>query len=121
MTTASSDCEILLSTFPDAALAQAVADELVRLGMAACVQLGAPVQSTYLWDGKLEHATEYPLQAKIAQTQRAGAMALIQARHPYSVPEIICLPITAGLPAYLAWINASATPAAAAAPTRPQP
>ncbi|WP_420177431.1 divalent-cation tolerance protein CutA [Kerstersia gyiorum] len=113
MTTLPPDCELLLSTFPDLALAQAVADELVLGGFAACVQIGAPVHSTYSWEGKLEHATEYPLQAKLSQAQRAGAIATIQRHHPYAVPEIICLPICAGLPAYLEWITACSTPAPA--------
>ncbi|MGO3741155.1 divalent-cation tolerance protein CutA [Kerstersia sp.] len=122
MTIVPSDCEILLSTFPDPALAQAAADELVQQGLAACVQIGAAVQSTYLWEGKLEHATEYPLHAKIARAQRAAAMAAIQRRHPYAVPEIICLPISTGLPAYLDWVSASGMPTASApSPDRSQP
>ncbi|HAS81405.1 MAG TPA: hypothetical protein DCS43_01690 [Verrucomicrobia bacterium] len=31
--------------------------------------------------------------------------ALIRRKHPYECPEIICLPITAGLPGYLAWLQ----------------
>lgn len=33
--------------------------------------------------------------------------AAVQAIHPYELPEIIALPIVAGLPAYLAWVAAS--------------
>jgi periplasmic divalent cation tolerance protein len=29
--------------------------------------------------------------------------------HPYSVPEIIALPVASGSPAYLAWVAASTT------------
>ncbi|HAS82485.1 MAG TPA: hypothetical protein DCS43_07395 [Verrucomicrobia bacterium] len=31
--------------------------------------------------------------------------ALIRKIHPYECPEIICLPIIAGLPDYLAWLQ----------------
>jgi len=30
---------------------------------------------------------------------------LIRAAHPYELPEIIAVPVTAGLPAYLDWVN----------------
>ena len=29
----------------------------------------------------------------------------IRAHHPYELPEIVHVPITGGLPAYLAWIS----------------
>ncbi|MCB1634560.1 MAG: divalent cation tolerance protein CutA, partial [Xanthomonadales bacterium] len=29
----------------------------------------------------------------------------LQALHPYEVPEIIAVPISAGLPAYLNWVE----------------
>lgn len=40
---------------------------------------------------------------------RAGLYArieeVIRERHPYELPEIIAVPITHGLPAYVDWIN----------------
>jgi periplasmic divalent cation tolerance protein len=32
------------------------------------------------------------------------------ALHPYDVPEVIALPIAAGLPAYLSWVVESVRP-----------
>jgi len=31
--------------------------------------------------------------------------AAIRDVHPYELPEIIAVPVSAGLPAYLAWVN----------------
>jgi len=37
----------------------------------------------------------------------------IRSRHPYELPEIVAVPITDGLSAYLDWIVAETTPATA--------
>jgi periplasmic divalent cation tolerance protein len=34
----------------------------------------------------------------------------LAALHPYDVPEVIALPISAGLPAYLSWLVESVQP-----------
>ena len=34
----------------------------------------------------------------------------VQALHPYSVPELVALPVERGLPAYLDWICAETAP-----------
>jgi periplasmic divalent cation tolerance protein len=36
--------------------------------------------------------------------------AALRARHPYATPEIIALPVTHGLPDYLAWVDAATQP-----------
>ena len=36
--------------------------------------------------------------------------AAIRAQHPYETPEIIALPVTCGLPDYLAWVAAETLP-----------
>jgi periplasmic divalent cation tolerance protein len=36
--------------------------------------------------------------------------AAILARHPYELPEIVVVPISHGLPAYLQWIAAETSP-----------
>jgi periplasmic divalent cation tolerance protein len=38
-------------------------------------------------------------------------MAALQAAHAYETPEIVVLPIQAGLPAYLSWIDDETGPA----------
>ena len=45
----------------------------------------------------------------LIKTTRASYPALeaaIRAAHPYELPEIIAVPVTAGLPAYLEWVAA---------------
>lgn len=97
---------LVLTTVPDPALAESIARQLVEAGCAACVSVGAPTLSLYHWHGKTETATEIPLAIKTTATRYAALEALLRSLHPYELPEIIAIPITAGLPAYLDWIAA---------------
>lgn len=74
-------------------------------GLAACCQVGGAVKSVYRWKGEVEHAIEVPLTCKTTQTAWPALQAFLKARHPYEVPEIIALPVTHGLAAYLDWVR----------------
>ena len=100
--------EILLvvSNLPDRAAAEALAADIVGKGLAACVNILAPCRSVYRWQGAVEHADEVPCLIKTTRARYTELEAAIRARHPYEVPEIIALPLSAGLPAYLDWVGA---------------
>lgn len=100
-----SDILLVLTNVPDAAVARDLAQKLVNAGVAACVNQLAPCFSTYRWEGVLESATEVPLLIKTTRAAYPQLEAMICAEHPYQLPEIIALPITTGLPAYLAWVE----------------
>lgn len=95
---------LVLTNVPDVALARALAQQLVEQRLAACVNILPAVQSIYQWQGTVEQADEITLLIKTEQARYAQLEAAIKAMHPYHVPEIIALPIVAGLPAYLDWI-----------------
>ena len=97
---------LVITTMPDQDAAERLAGTLVETGLAACVNIGAAVTSIYRWDNRLQRGTELMLTIK---TTRARYPALEQAivdGHPYELPEVIAVPITAGLADYLAWIEA---------------
>jgi periplasmic divalent cation tolerance protein len=97
---------LVITTLPDQDAAERLAETLVETGLAACVNIGAAVTSIYKWDKQLQRGTELMLTIK---TTRARYPALEQAivdGHPYELPELIAVPITAGLSEYLAWIEA---------------
>jgi len=87
--------------------AHELAASLVEERLAACVQVVGPVRSTYRWDGAVETATEWLLLVKTTADRFPGLRAAVVARHPYDVPELVAVPITDGLPAYLEWIVAA--------------
>ena len=96
---------LVLTTLPDHAAAQSLARALVTGRLAACVNIGAPVESMYHWQGEIETAREVPVTIKTRAPLYAQVETAIVAAHPYELPEIIAIPITHGLPAYLDWID----------------
>ena len=97
---------LILTNCPDEESANAIALALVESKLAACVNILPRMQSIYRWQGVVESATEIPLFIKSTVTNYPALEAAIRERHPYDVPEIIALPIQAGLPAYLNWVTA---------------
>ena len=86
--------------------ASAIAGRLVDERLAACVQVGGPVDSTYRWQGAVETAREFLLVAKTTEARLDTLTELVRELHPYDVPEITAVPIIAGLGDYLDWIRA---------------
>jgi periplasmic divalent cation tolerance protein len=60
----------------------------------------------YRWQGAIETADEVPLLIKTSEACYAALEATIRDLHPYELPEVIAIPITHGLPGYLAWVAA---------------
>jgi periplasmic divalent cation tolerance protein len=104
------DCLLVISNLPDEDSAKRLAEYLVNNGLAACVNIQPPCQSVYRWQGKVEQATEIPLFIKTTAKHYPALEAAIRELHPYEVPEIIALPISAGLPAYLQWVSHETEP-----------
>lgn len=96
---------LVLTNVPQQALADAMARTLVEQGLAACVNILPPVTSVYRWQGEVEQASEIPLLIKTTQARYQELEQAILQLHPYEVPEIVALPLAAGLPAYLAWMQ----------------
>jgi len=95
---------LVITNLPDSESASKLALELVETHAAACVNQLAPCVSTYRWNGKTETASEIPLLIKTTKSAYPGLEKLICKSHPYELPEIIAVSVTAGLPGYLDWI-----------------
>lgn len=96
---------LVVTNLPDVASAEKLARQLVDARAAACVNQLAPCISTYRWQDNIETATEVPLLIKTTQAAYPRLEKLIRDAHPYELPEIIAIPVTAGLPAYLDWVS----------------
>ena len=96
---------LVISNLPDREHAERLAKHLVESRLAACVNILAPCTSVYRWAGALETASEVPVLIKTTAARYPALEMAIKAFHPYELPEIIALPITAGLPSYLDWVN----------------
>jgi periplasmic divalent cation tolerance protein len=97
---------LVLTNVPDMPSAVALGRQLVEQKLAACVNHIPGVQSIYRWQDAIEEASEITLLIKTTQLRYSELEAAIKASHPYQLPEIIVIPIAAGLSQYLEWIAA---------------
>ena len=97
---------LVLTNLPNRAAADTLAQVLVESRLAACVNILPACHSIYRWKGKVETAEEIPLLIKTTEARYPALEAAIRERHPYEIPEIVSLPVTGGLPEYLAWLVA---------------
>ena len=89
--------------------ASAVADSLLGAHLAACVQIIGPVESRYWWQGAREQATEWLCLVKTRLSLVDAVVATVRAVHSYDSPEILAVPVTAGDPDYIAWLEREAS------------
>jgi periplasmic divalent cation tolerance protein len=99
---------IVLTHVPDETCANKIADLLIQQQLAACVNIQSPCQSVYAWKNTIERATEWPMTIKTTRQQYAEVESCISKHHPYELPDILCLHVDGGLPAYLQWVSANA-------------
>lgn len=98
-------CIQVTTTVATEADAARIATTLVAERLAACVQVAGPIASTYRWQGAVERASEWYCHCKTTHERYPSLETRLRELHPYETPEIIAVPIVAGLPAYLAWIE----------------
>ncbi|HSH06325.1 MAG TPA: divalent-cation tolerance protein CutA [Burkholderiales bacterium] len=101
---------VVLTNVPDRAAAERLARTLVERRLAACVNLLGPCRSFYRWDGAVQQDEEFPLLIKTTRARYPALETAIREGHPAELPEIIAVPVEAGLPAYLQWVDAETTP-----------
>ena len=108
--TTETDYLLVLCTCPDQESATRIAERLVDERLAACVSLVPGLTSIYRWQGAIKREAEVLLLVKTVAGRFAALSERLRALHPYEVPEIIALPITAGLPDYLSWMTTCTQP-----------
>jgi periplasmic divalent cation tolerance protein len=82
-----------------------LARRLVEARLAACVTRLPGAHSTYRWEGVVETAAEELLLIKTTAAAYGAVEAALREHHPYDVPEILALPVAAGLSDYLRWLG----------------
>jgi periplasmic divalent cation tolerance protein len=104
------DAILVITNLPDREAALGVAERLVAERLAACVNVLGECTSVYRWKGEMERAGEVTLLIKTRGALYPRVEDAIRAQHPYELPEIVAVPICAGLPGYLQWIAAETAP-----------
>ena len=75
--------------------------------MGACVNVVKDISSLYWWKGNIEKDSESLLVVKTSLEKLPQLTEEVKKVHPYTVPEIIALPIIGGNEDYLNWIDES--------------
>ena len=101
-----SDVVVVLVTAPNIGAASGMARALIDERLAACVGILPSITSVFRWEGQTKTATENQLVIKTTASRIDELVARVKALHPHEVPEILALPVAAGLPAYLQWVVA---------------
>ena len=101
---------IVLTTMPDDSRADELARTLVDERLAACVNVQAPMSSTYRWKETVEQETERQIVIKTTRDRLPALEARVRALHPYEVPEFVIVPIDGGSDAYLTWLGRQTEP-----------
>ena len=97
----------VMTTVDTKEAAEAMARQLVREKLAACVQVSGPVESTYRWKGQIETAQEWQCAIKTLPHRYGAVEEAIRELHSYDEPEIVAVPIVGGSGGYLKWIGDS--------------
>jgi len=95
---------MVITNLPDRASAERIATSLVTAGVAACVNIMAECSSVYRWQGIIQHTDEIPMFIKTTRAAYPQLEGALRKLHPYELPEIVALPVDAGLPEYLNWV-----------------
>ena len=98
------DAVVVLTTVASADEAVALVQALLERRLVACGTVLPGARSLYRWEGKVADEQEHVV---VLKTRAALVPALEDAfaqLHPYRVPELLALPVAAGLDRYLGWI-----------------
>jgi periplasmic divalent cation tolerance protein len=100
------DALVVLTTVSNTDEALALVRALLERRLIACGTLLPGSRSLYRWEGKVADEHEVILLLKTRATRLEALEAAFGELHPYKVPELLALPVSAGLDRYLRWIDA---------------
>ena len=100
-----SEYVIVFVTAPTSDDGRKIARALVREKLAACVNILPEIRSIYTWEGEVCEDDEVLLIIKTRGEIFETLSALVKEVHPYDLPEVIAVSLTAGAADYLNWID----------------
>ena len=95
---------VVLTTVGSRETARSLIRGLVDDGLVACGTM-LDATSIFRWEGAVSEESEVLVVLKTRRERWTGLVSAVERRHPYEVPELLALPVEAGLPAYLAWVK----------------
>ena len=95
---------VVLTTVATAEEAAKLVRALLDRRLIACGTILPGVRSLYRWEGKVADEQEVVILLKTQASRIEALEVAFGELHPYKVPELLALPVSAGLQKYLAWI-----------------
>jgi periplasmic divalent cation tolerance protein len=92
------------TTYPSIVEAEETGRALVEQRLAACVNILPGMISHYRWQGAIERAEEVVMLIKTRASLAEAVRVQVKARHSYTTPAILVLPIESVDQTYLAWV-----------------
>jgi len=100
-----SQASLIYVTAGSADEAERIAASLVEARLVACANVLPAIRSVYWWDGAVQRDEEVALLLKTRTELVPRVVRAVQAAHSYDCPCVVALPIEAGSPAFLRWIQ----------------
>ena len=100
----------VLTTAPDASVAESLARRLVEERLAACANILPGVTSVFWWDGAVQAEGEVLVLLKSTEAAYPALRDRLLELHPYDVPELLRLPVAGGWEGYLEWVRGEVDP-----------
>jgi periplasmic divalent cation tolerance protein len=94
---------VVLTTTPNLAEAESLAQKIVEAKLAACVQILPQMKSFYFWQGEVQNDSEHLLLIKTLLGKYDELEKFIQTHHSYEVTEIIALEAEKVSERYVDW------------------
>jgi periplasmic divalent cation tolerance protein len=82
-----------------------IARMVVEERLAACANVFQPITSVYWWEGKVQEEGETSFLLKTRTELVEALTQRVRALHSYTCPCVVALPVAAGNPAFLSWID----------------
>jgi len=101
------DALVVLLTFPTEDAAAQIGRTLVEERLLACANLVPAIRSIYRWQGAIHDERETLVLGKTTRAKLDALQARLPQLHPYDTPELLALPVEAGLERYLGWVRES--------------
>jgi len=98
------DALVVLTTVATTDEAARLVRTLLERRLVACGTILPGVRSLYRWEGKIADESEVVILLKTRATRIDALEVAFAELHPYKLPELVALPVAAGLPKYLEWI-----------------
>jgi periplasmic divalent cation tolerance protein len=96
---------VVLTTTPNVAEAESLAQKIVEARLAACVQILPNIISFYSWKGAVQKDSEQLLLIKTLPERFPELEKFIESNHSYETPEIVALSAEKVSESYLNWIK----------------